>query len=151
MAEPGAASPTPAPTPPTTDRAPTERPPVKERSELEIRWRQARNPPPPVLRAVLANLGVATVGGLILLAYDYLAVHADLPGGDLRTAAVAIYAAVVMIVGSYLTYLWVELPTGASGEKRRSPWAALLGFFASIPILYLSLVVIFQVLRPALG
>ena len=28
---------------------------------------------------------------------------------------------------------------------------ALLGFFASIPILYLALVVIFQMLRPALG
>lgn len=159
MAEPQAATPASAEEamePATSDSdsaatAPRERIPVKERSELEIRWRQARNPPPPVLRAVLANLGVATVGGLILLAYDYLAVHADLPGGDLRTAAVAIYAAVVMIVGSYLTYLWVELPTGASGEKRRSPWAALLGFFASIPILYLSLVVIFQVLRPALG
>ena len=128
-----------------------ERPPVKERSELEIRWRQARNPPPPVLRAVLANLAVATVGGLILVAYDWMAPRGILPGGDQRTLAVVIYAAVVIGVGSFLTYLWVELPTGASGEKRRSPWAALLGFFASIPILYLSLVVIFQVLRPALG
>jgi hypothetical protein len=140
-----------APEPAPVRGGSTERPPVKERSELEIRWRQARNPPPPVLRAVLANLGVATVGGLILLAYDWLAVHGDLPGGDQRTLAVVIYAAVVIIVGSYLTYLWVELPTGASGEKRRSPWAALLGFFASIPILYLAVVIIFQVLRPALG
>ncbi len=131
--------------------APAPRPPVKERSELEIRWRQARNPPPPVLRAVLANLGVAAVGGLILLAYDWLAVRADLPGGDLRTLAVAVYAVVVVVAGSFLTYLWVELPTGASGERRRSPWAALLGFFASIPIVYLALVIIFQVLRPALG
>jgi hypothetical protein len=156
MAEPDAPGPPIAPDPTATDPAaavgtPTERPAIKERSELEIRWRQARNPPPPVLRAVLANLGVATVGGLILLAYDWLAVHGDLPGGDQRTLAVAIYAAVVILVGSYLTYLWVELPTGASGEKRRSPWAALLGFFASIPILYLALVIIFQVLRPALG
>ena len=56
----------------------------------------------------------------------------------------------VIISGSLLTYLWVELPTGASGERRRSPWAAVLGFFASIPIVYLSLVIIFQVLRPLL-
>jgi hypothetical protein len=128
-----------------------ERRAVKERSELEIRWRQARNPPPPVLRAVLANLAVAVIGGLILVAYDVLATHAQLPGGDQRTLAVVIYALVVIITGSTATYLWVELPTGASGEKRRSGWSALLGFFASIPILYLALVVIFQVVRPALG
>jgi hypothetical protein len=124
---------------------------VRERSELEIRWRQARNPPPPVLRAVLANLGVAVVGGVILVAYDWLAPSGGVPGGDQRTLAVVIYAIVVIVVGSLLTYLWVELPTGASGERRRSGWAALLGFFASIPILYLALVVIFQVVRPALG
>lgn len=124
---------------------------VKERSELEIRWRQARNPPPPVLRAVLANLAVAAIGGLILVAYDYLAPRGGLPGGDLRTLAVVLYSVIVIVVGSTLTYLWVELPTGASGEKRRSGWSALLGFFASIPILYLALVVIFQMVRPSLG
>lgn len=126
-------------------------PPVKQRSELEVRWRQARNPPPPVLRAVLANLVVATVGGLLLVAYDWLAPRGGLPGGDQRTLAVVLYAVVVMVVGSVLTYLWVELPTGASGERRRSGWAALLGFFASVPMLYLALVVIFQLVRPALG
>ena len=73
-----------------------------------------------MLRAVLANLAVATVGGLILLAYDVLAVRGTLPGGDQRTLAVAIYAAFVIIAGSWFTYLWVELPTGTSGEKRRS-------------------------------
>ena len=124
---------------------------MRERSELEIRWRQARNPPPPVLRAVLANLGVAAVGGVILVTYDWLAPRGGVPGGDQRMLAVVLYAAVVIVVGSLLTYLWVELPTGASGERRRSGWAALLGFFASIPILYLSLVVIFQLVRPALG
>ena len=125
--------------------------PPGQRSWLEVRWRQLRNPPPPVLRAVLANLVVATIGGLLLLAYDYLAPRGGLPGGDQRTLAVLLYSAVVIVVGSWLTYLWVELPTGASGEKRRSPWAGLLGFFASVPMLYLALVVIFQVLRPALG
>ena len=57
---------------------------------------------------------------------------------------------VVLTAGSLLTYLWVELPTGASGERRRSGWAALLGLFAGIPITYLSLVVCFQIIRPAL-
>ena len=135
---------------PPVDREPEVRA-ARERSELEIRWRQARNPPPPVLRAVLANLGVAVVGGVILVAYDWLAPRGGVPGGDQRTLAVVLYAILVIVVGSLLTYLWVELPTGASGERRRSGWAALLGFFASIPILYLALVVIFQVVRPALG
>ena len=44
----------------------------RERSWLEVRWRQARNPPPPVFRAVLGNLVVALVGGLCLLVYDLL-------------------------------------------------------------------------------
>jgi hypothetical protein len=94
---------------------------------------------------------VAAVGGLLLVAYDWLAPRGGVPGGDQRSLAVVLYAAVVIVAGSLLTYLWVELPTGASGERRRSPWAALLGFFASIPILYLALVVLFQVVRPAMG
>ena len=61
-----------------------------------------------------------------------------------------VYVIVVIVSGSLFTYLWVELPTGVPGEKRSSPWAAVLGFFASIPIVYLALVVIFEVLRPLL-
>lgn len=119
------------------------------RSWLEVRWRQARNPPPPVLRAVLANLAVAAVGGVIVLVYDTLVAKGTaLPGGDLRTAAVALYAVAVIVAGSVLTYLWVELPTGAGAERRRSGWAGLLGFFAALPIVYLSLVVIFQLVAP---
>ena len=38
------------------------------RSWLSIRWRQLRNPPPPVLRAVVANLVVATLGAAALRA-----------------------------------------------------------------------------------
>ena len=42
-------------------------------------------------------------------------------------------------------------PGPSSGtERRRSGWAALLGFFASLPIVYLSLVVIFQLIAPLL-
>ncbi len=61
-----AASPSPQPAP---------RREVRHRSEWEIRWRQARNAPPPVVRAVLANVAVATVGGVILLLTDWLASH----------------------------------------------------------------------------
>jgi hypothetical protein len=123
---------------------------VKPRGELEIRWRQTKNAPPPIVRAVVANVSIAAVGGIILLLWDWLAASGVLPGDDLLSIAPVIYVAVVIISGSLLTYLWVELPTGASGERRRSPWAAVLGFFASIPIVYLSLVIIFQVLRPLL-
>jgi hypothetical protein len=123
-------------------RAPGNPPPP--RSWLSVRWRQLRNPPPPVLRAVLANLVVAVVGGVLLLIYDL-----TVPAGDVAPL-VALFVVVVMIAGSVLTYLWVELPTGASGVRRRTGWAALLGLFASLPVAYLVLVAIFQVLRPLL-
>ena len=119
-------------------------------SEIEIRLRQARNPPPPVVRAVMANVAIASVGGVLLLAYDWLASRGVLPGGELQSVAALLYVITVIVCGSALTYLWVELPSGASGVHRRSPWAAVLGFFASIPIVYLALVIIFQVLRPLL-
>lgn len=122
---------------------------IKQRSELEIRWRQARNAPPPVVRAVLANVAVAFVGGVLLLLTDWLASRGVLPEALLNIAPV-VYVAVVIISGSLFTYLWVELPTGVPGETRRSPWAGVLGFFASVPIVYLSLVIIFEVLRPLL-
>lgn len=123
--------------------------PHRERSWLAVRLRQARHPPPPVLRAVLANLAVALVGGLLVLVYDTLVARGvPVAGGDLRTAVVALYVLAVVIAGSALTYLWVELPTGGGTERRRSGWAALLGFFAALPITYLVLVVIFQLLAP---
>jgi hypothetical protein len=126
------------------------RPDVRPRSELEIRWRQARNPPPPVVRAVLANVAVAAVGGVILLLIDWLAGRGTLPA-EWASVAPFVYVAVVIVSGSLLTYLWVELPTGRAGERRRSGWSAVLGFFASIPIVYLALVLIFQVVEPLLG
>jgi hypothetical protein len=122
----------------------------RQRSEIEVRWRQARNPPPPVLRAVVASLAVATVGGVALLLFDWLASNGVVPGADARGLVAGIYVVVVILTSCVLTYLWVELPTGASGVRRRSPWAVMLGLFASIPIVYLALVVTFQVLRPLL-
>lgn len=124
----------------------------RQRSWLEVRWRQFRNAPPPVTRAIAANLLVAVVLAVPLLAYD-LAIRggAALPGGDLRTGALALYVAAVLLAGSAWTYLWVPLPTGASGIRRHTAWSAALGAFASLPISYLVLVVVFQVIAPALG
>ena len=122
----------------------------RPRSEIEIRWRQARNPPPPVFRAVLTSLVVATVGGAALLLFDWLAGEGVVPGADARGLVVGLYIVGVILTSCVLTYLWVELPSGASGVRRRSPWAILLGLFASIPIVYLAIVVVFQVLRPLL-
>ena len=122
---------------------------VRHRSEWQIRWRQARNAPPPVVRAVLANVVVATIGGLVLLLTDWLAGRGVLPS-FVEFLGPLIYVPVVMISGTLFTYLWVELPTGVPGQKRRSAWAGVLGFFASIPIVYLALVIIFEVLRPLL-
>ncbi len=112
---------------------------------FEAQWRKLRNPPPPVVRAVLANLAVAVVLGLALLAFELL-----VPGAEMAPL-IALYVVVVIAVGSVLTYLWVELPTGASGERRRSAWAGVLGLFAAIPIVYLVLVLLFQVIAPLLG
>jgi hypothetical protein len=121
----------------------TDRRTPRERSWLEVQWRKIRNPPPPVFRAVAANLAVAVIGGALLFAYARLNSAANL------APLIVVYIAVVIVSGSALTYLWVELPTGSSGVKRRSAWAALLGFFASVPIAYLALVVCFQVLPAA--
>jgi hypothetical protein len=122
----------------------TRREPV-ERSWLEVRWRQLRNPPPPVLRAVLANVAVALIGGLGLLLYTL-----SVPVGAQLGLSVLIFVLLVVMAGSLLTYLWVELPTGASGARRRSGWAALLGLFAALPIAYLVIILVLQVLAPTL-
>lgn len=116
----------------------------RQRSWLEVRWRQLRNPPPPVLRAVIANLAVALIGGVALLGYDLLTPAAAV------APLIVLYLVVVIVTGSLLTYLWVELPTGAAGVRRRSGWAALLGLFAAIPIVYLVLVLLFQIVKPLL-
>jgi len=114
--------------------------PPAQRSWLEVRWRQFKNPPQPVFRAVTVNLAVAIVGGLLLWLYAFVAPAADL------TLWVVLYIVVVIAVGSVATYIWVKLPSGASGARKRSPWAGILGFFAAVPIAYIVLVIVFQVL-----
>jgi hypothetical protein len=121
------------------------------RSWLEIRWRQFRNAPRPVFRAVASSLVVALVLGAAYLAYDVaLSRGAVIPGGDLRVGAAALYVVVVLIAGSLITWLVVPLPRGSGARSTRTPWSAALGLFAAIPIAYLVLVAMVQVVRPLL-
>jgi hypothetical protein len=125
---------------------------IRQRSWAEVRWRQFRNAPRPVVRAVLASLVVAIVLGLGYLVYDVaLRRGAVLPGGDLRTLYLVLDVAIVLLVGSLVTWLVVPQPRGSGTTTTRSPWSAALGFFAAVPISYLVLVVVVQVLEPLLG
>jgi hypothetical protein len=122
------------------------------RSWLSVRWRQFRHAPRPIVRAVVANLVVAGIGAVPLLAYDVmLSRGASLPGGDQRLAAGIVYVLAVLACGSLLTYLWVPLPSGGSTGRRRTAWSGLLGLFAAAPICYLVLVATFEIVRPLLG
>lgn len=122
------------------------------RSWATVRWRQFRNAPRPVVRAVAASLSVAIVLAVAYLAYDVaLSRGVALPGGDLRTLAVAAYVAIVLASGSVITYLVVPQPTGSGSVVRRSGWSAALGFFAAVPVAYLVLVAAVQVIRPLIG
>ena len=123
----------------------------RRRSWLEVRWRQFRNAPRPVVRAVSSSLAVAAVLGVAYLAYDVaLSRGIALPGGDLRVAAAAAYVAIVLGAGSLITWLVVPLPRGSGARGVRTPWSAALGLFAAIPIAYLVLVVAIQVIEPLL-
>jgi hypothetical protein len=126
---------------------------VRRRSPLEVRWRQFRHAPRPVVRAVASSLSVAVVLGLAYLAYDVaLARGAVLPGGDLRVGFAALFVAAVLVAGAVVTWVVVPQPTGGrGGPPRRSAWSAALGLFAALPIAYLVLVVEAQILRPLLG
>jgi hypothetical protein len=125
---------------------------VRQRSWIEVRWRQFRGAPRPVVRAVAASLSVAIVLALLYLAYDVaLSRGAELPGGDLRTLAVAVYIVLVLVIGSVVTWWIVPQPTGSGSVARRNGWSAALGFFAAVPIAYLVLVVAVQVLKPLLA
>lgn len=132
----------------TSDPASQRRVPPR-RSWLDIRFRQFRNAPRPVVRAVISSLSVATVLGLVYLAYDVaISRGATLPGGDLRTLAVVLFVVVVLAAGSLVTYLVVPLPAGAGERVLRTPWSAALGLLAAAPIAYLALVVEGQLLKP---
>jgi len=123
--------------------------PVRRRGWFEVRWRQFRRAPRPVVRAVLSPLAVAVVLGIAYLVYDVALIRgAELPGGDLRFAFLVAYIVTVLVVGSLVTWLVVPLPTGSGTRALRTPWSAALGFFASVPIAYLVMVVLLEIMRP---
>jgi hypothetical protein len=127
-------------------------PPVRRRSWAEVRWRQFRNAPRPVVRAVASSLSVAIVLAAAYIVYDVaLSRGASLPGGDLRVLAVTVYVVLVLLIGSLVTWLIVPLPSGSSGTSRRTAWSAALGFFAAVPIAYLVMVAAVQIVRPLFG
>lgn len=121
---------------------------VRRRGWFEVRWRQLRRAPTPIVRAVLSSALVAAVLGILLLLYDLaLDAGADLPGGDLRLLGGFLYVGAVAFLGAWLTYLVVPQP-GRPGVRSR--WSAALGLFAALPIAYLALVLLFQVVKPLL-
>jgi hypothetical protein len=124
---------------------------VRQRGWIEVRWRQFRRAPRPVVRAVASSLSVALVLGIAYLAYDLaLDAGARLPGGDLRLLALAAYVVIVLVAGAVITWLVVPLPTGSGNRSTRTPWSAALGLFAAIPIAYLVLVALDQIVKPLL-
>ena len=141
----------PAPRPPAAAPAQGAAAP-RPRAWWEIRWRQFRNAPRPIVRAVASSSVVAAILGVAYLAYDVaLSRGAELPGGDLRFAAATVDVLLVLLVGSFITWLIVPLPRGSGTRSVRTPWSAALGFFAAIPIAYLALVIASQVLKPLLS
>jgi len=134
------------------ERRPVRDVPVRQRGWTEVRWRQFRNAPRPVVRAVLASLVTALVLAALFIAYDVaLTRGAVLPGGDLRVLAIVVYALAVLVIGSVITWLIVPQPTGSGTVRRRSGWSAALGFFAAVPIAWLVMVAATQIVRPLLG
>ena len=130
------------------------RPPAESRRRgfFEIRWRQFRRAPRPVVRAVASSLGVALVLGGAFLVYDVALDHgAVLPGGDLRIGFLAGYVAIVIVAGAVVTWLVVPLPAGTgTARATRTPWNLALGLLAAVPIAYLVLVVLHEIIKPFL-
>jgi hypothetical protein len=125
---------------------------ARRRGWFEVRWRQFRRAPRPVFRAVASSLTVAVALGALFLAYDIaLDKGASLPGGDLRLAFLAFYVAAVCLLGAVMTYLVVPLPSGGGTSRAtRTPWSLALGLFAAVPIAYLVLVVLHEIVKPIL-
>ncbi|HXG26353.1 MAG TPA: hypothetical protein VNL94_05825 [Candidatus Binatia bacterium] len=115
---------------------------------MSIRWRQFRNAPRPVVRAVGSSLAIAIVLGAAYLGYDLTAPATESTG---RTLLGVAYVAGVLIAGSLVTWLIVPLPRGSGARAVRTPWSAMLGLFAAIPIAYLILIVTFDIVKPLLS
>ncbi len=104
------------------------------------------------MRAVASALIVALALGIAFLAYDIaLDRGAILPGGDLRVGFLALYVIAVVVAGSVVTWLIVPLPArGGGARSTRTAWSAALGLLAAVPIAYLVLVVLHEIVKPLL-
>lgn len=131
--------------------------PPRPRGFIGRRLYQLMHAPKPVFRAVFANVSVATLLTCAYLLYDLqveraLRSGADLGsvigGSDLRTEAAALLVLGTVIFGSLLTYVIVPQPRAGGSGSERSGWSALLGFFASLPVAYIALVIESQLLKP---
>jgi hypothetical protein len=118
---------------------------------------QLLHAPKPVFRAVFSNVSVAALFTLVYLLYDLqveraLRNGADLSGvfggRDLRTEAAALLVLGTVIFGSLITYIIVPQPRADGAGTERSGWSAILGFFASLPVAYIALVIESQFLKP---
>ena len=118
---------------------------------------QLLHAPKPVFRAVFSNVSVAALFTLVYLLYDLqveraLRNGADLSGvfggRDLRTEAAALLVLGTVIFGSMITYIIVPQPRADGAGTERSGWSAILGFFASLPVAYIALVIESQFLKP---
>ena len=118
---------------------------------------QLLHAPKPVFRAVFSNVSVAALFTLVYLVYDLqveraLRNGADLSGvfggRDLRTEAAALLVLGTVIFGSLITYIVVPQPRADGAGTERSGWSAVLGFFASLPVAYIALVIESQFLKP---
>ena len=86
------------------------------------------------------------------LVYDVaLARGVDLPGGDLRLLALALYVVLVLTIGSAVTYLVVPQPTGSGPSSGGAAGVPPSGSSRRCPIAYLVMVVAVQVIRPLFG
>lgn len=129
----------------------------RPRGFIGRRLYQLMHAPKPVFRAVFANVSIATLLTCAYLLYDLqveraLRSGADLRsvigGSDLRTEAAALLVLGTVIFGSLLTYVIVPQPRAGRSGSERSGWSALLGFFASLPVAYIALVIESQLLKP---
>ncbi|MEI6155927.1 MAG: hypothetical protein WCP88_01835 [bacterium] len=118
---------------------------------------QLLHAPKPVFRAVFSNVSIAALLTYVYLLYDLqvetaLRNGADLSGviggRDLRTEAAALLVLGTVIFGSLMTYVIVPQPRPDGKGTARSGWSAVLGFFASLPVAYIALVIESQFLKP---
>jgi hypothetical protein len=101
----------------------------------------------------MSSLSIAIVLGVTFLVYDLaLDRGVALPGGDLRLLALAVYVTAVCVVGAVVTWAVVPLPAGSGTDRRtRTPWSLALGLFAAVPIAYLVLVLLHEIIKPFLA